>query len=175
MFEIQRVLTNTRPKNEVAELFATPTKGIIKLTETAAVLVGLRSGDYASIAEAKTDEGVELFVFKGRAGDKDNGVSQLGAKCDFTNGGDSGSMQFSSGNVWNLLKGDSQNNTKYSVSTEGVESNGTTYYKLTFVGKTPKSVKKATSEAKSNDLGAVIEETEIVDVAATSTDFSDLD
>jgi len=158
MFEIQRVLTNVRPKNEEAVLTVTPTKGILKLSEKAAIQLGLTNESYASVLEANTDEGLCAFVFKGQAKNEDENLSQIGSKCSFSNNAMGGSLQFSSGNAWATLKGDVDSNTKYSVSEEAVVQGGVSYYKLTFAGKTPKTVKETSGEAtKSNDLGTMVE------------------
>jgi hypothetical protein len=158
MFEIKRVLTNVRPKNEEAVLTVAPTKGILKVSETAATRLGLGGGDYVSVLEAQTEEGLSAFVFKGNAKDEENGINQVGSKCDFSNNGVGGTLQFSSGNAWKTLNGDGDNNVKYAVSETPVVQDGISYFKLTFVSKTPKTIKNATEKvATSNSDGAMVE------------------
>lgn len=161
MFQPKNPLTNVRPKEDVAQFIVTPTVGVMKLTPKAAGLMGIVAEDYISVlpAEVTIDgEVVErLFAFKGRKGDKENGLNQVGSKCDL-NGGN---IQFSSSNAWKSLGGDTESNTKYKLhgAEEGDvapnEFEGTTYYMLELIGKTAKIEKTKSEKGEgSADLGA---------------------
>jgi hypothetical protein len=62
-FKVIGQLTNIRsPKDESPLLISTPSKGIIKLTASAAKAMSVAVGDHVTIIEAETDNGKGFFV-----------------------------------------------------------------------------------------------------------------
>jgi hypothetical protein len=80
-FVIKKQLTNTKPpRTDEPILITTPTDGGFRMTEAAASIVGLRSGDYAQILIAG-DENESLFVLaKGTPPNAETGTKAVGAK-----------------------------------------------------------------------------------------------
>ena len=161
MFKLKAPLTNVRPKSDDATFTLAPTKGVCKISQTAAEAIGIKDGDYVTIAPAEVEiNGVNeerFFLYKGKA--KDGKEGQLGSKCNYTNGVN-GTLQFSSANVYAQMNGDEENNTKYKVhiGLEGesspIEQDGTTYFMLEFVEKTPKAARKEGEKEEDADADA---------------------
>lgn len=127
-FQIKKQLTNTRPpKSTVAELVTAPTKGIIKISDSAATAMKIASEDYIALYLVDIDGTDTIVAFKG--GKDDNGT--LGSKVAGSNGKNTGTLQFSSANVWQMLEGNEDVKSHWSVDIENpIENEGTTYFKL---------------------------------------------
>ena len=111
MFKITAQLTNARPtKDETPMVSTTPTTGNMKLSESAASVIGVSTGDYLAVVTAETEEGDAFFVFAGQAGGE--GEANVGSKLGNSNGKVGGSLEFSSANTWKQLGGNTTGDLK---------------------------------------------------------------
>lgn len=171
MFQVKARTTNTRPVDDQSpEVSTTPTPGNFKINAVGALAIGVKNEDYLDVVVGE-EEGVEaIYIAKGKAPvreedgteektDKDGNVkvvtkyktveNAIGAKLASANGQMSGTLQASSANTFNALKGNKEANMIYSIDTENPQTDsatGTVYYKLTFVRQEAKQV-KASKEA----------------------------
>ena len=174
MFQVTRQLTNVRPKDDQSTLVCGPTTGVMKISPAAAALIGVSEEDYLAVTYAKVlVDGVEQekpFLFKGQAKNEETKTAQVGSKLSYTNN-PGGPLQFSSGNAWNELGGDTENNTKFKVhgaepeDFAPIESDGVIYYMVEYVGKEPKTEKKPKGENEAEASAAAI-----ADMGAASED-----
>lgn len=159
MFNIKNRLTNVRPsKTEVAEVSTTPTKGNFKINTPGALALGLKTGDYLDVVDAEVDGEVKLYIGKGIAPEKvEDGVDKhgkpkhktvkagIGSKLASANDKILGTLQASSANTYDTLKGNKDSKMIYAIDLENpqVDSDtNTTYYSLTFVRSEDKQTKK---------------------------------
>lgn len=125
-FQIKKTLSNTRPPKSTEKLLTTsPTPGTLKLSEEGAVMLGVKRGDYVGCVQGSDDK---FYLYKGSEGT--DGASNDGSKVATANERDSGTMNFSSANVYNSLGGNKQSTNIYTIE-EGVEHGGKTYFALT--------------------------------------------
>jgi hypothetical protein len=130
-------LTNVRPvKDQGTQIIAAPTKGGFKVSDGAATRLGVTKGDYIDIAEHPSQPGT-FFVGKGFEGNDD--VKGNGSKL-----GRSGSyLTASAAAAWQKM-GDTEHNTAFDLSEEGIEvevehsDEPVMYYELLPAGKEPK-------------------------------------
>lgn len=150
MFDIKRQLTNTRPaKSSNPSITTSPTKGTLRLSHAASSLLDIKNGDYVSVIEADAGNGDAFWVVKGIEGE--DGQPNFGSKVAGSNGKSSGTLQFSSSNSYNFLKGNSETTTEWLMSEEAMEHEGNKYFLLT-EGKTlPKVVKGAATKEEDNE------------------------
>lgn len=118
-------LTNVRPiKDQGCELIASPTPGGFKLSDAAASVLGVASGDRIDIVEHPAEPGT---FFVGKGFEDENGTingSKLGRSGSY--------LTCSAAAAWQKM-GDSENNTHYTIDAENGETDddsGATYYPL---------------------------------------------
>lgn len=165
MFQVKARTTNTRPVDDQSpEVSTTPTPGNFKINAVGALAIGVKNEDYLDVVVGEEDGVEAIYIAKGKApvreedGTKEvkdeetGGVkvvtkyktieNAIGAKLASANGQMSGTLQASSANTFNALKGNKEANMIYSIDTENPQVSGdTTYYKLTFVRQEAKQVK----------------------------------
>lgn len=148
--------TNVRPTKELGcQVITAPTKGQLKLTPEAAVLLGVGVGDYVQIGGSNG----EIFVVKGS---KELG----GGKVAASNKTGAGILTFSSAMSWEQLDGDENFNVHFDVDSENpIEHEGRTFYKLTLAEKVEKQ------KRKSKEASAV-DSSDDLDTSATPMDES---
>lgn len=130
-------LSNVRPSKDLGtQLILLPTKGGIKITETAAKAIGVISGDYIELVQDTDKESPTCGQFYAVAGSKDED-KQVGSKVA-RNGA---TYQFSAAAAWQDMEGSEQHNSYYDVQEEGVEVDGRTYHLLTFSEKVAKQAR----------------------------------
>lgn len=136
-------ITNKRVvKDEAAQVIASPTRGIIKVTEPAANLIGVADGDRVEMAR---DEEGTLFIFAST-----NEEEGLGQKLASTSKSGGGTMTFSTANGWLELEGSEDHNVHYDLG-EAVESDGVSYFPLTFAEKVEKQGRKSSGDDTNED------------------------
>lgn len=161
MFQVKARTTNTRPVDDQSpEVSTTPTPGNFKINAVGALAIGVKNEDYLDVVVGE-EEGVEaIYIAKGKApvrvedGVDDKGKAKyktienaIGAKLASANGQMSGTLQASSANTFNALKGNKEANMIYSIDTENPQTDtetGTVYFKLTFARSEAKQVKSKT-------------------------------
>ncbi len=141
MFELRKTLTNSRPpKSDAKVLTTSPTLGSLRLSEPGAIHIGVKKGDFVGVAQGEDDV---FYIYKGSKGT--DGKANDGAKVATANDKASGTLNFSSANVYLSLGGNDNTTESYTIG-EGVENGDKTYFPLTFKSSTEKveRVKKAT-------------------------------
>lgn len=174
MFNIVRRVTNTRPEQDATPFVSTaPTKGIIKVSSSAAAILKVEDGSYLDIVEATFtakedgtlngeaysagDEVSALFVGKGSA--KTETESQIGSVLASTNGSKGATrLQCSSANAYQMLKGNAETKSYYTVREDlmqDTDDNGdeldTVYFPLDFTKTVAKQEKDADDVEETND------------------------
>lgn len=147
-FTIEKRTTNVRPsKTEVAEVSTTPTKGNFKINQPGADVLGVKTGDYIDVVVGKVDGVEAIYVAKGKAPVKEGDKTvegAIGAKLASANGKLAGTLQASSANTYDVLKGNTEENVVYAIDIENPQVSGdTTYYALTEVRREAKQAKKS--------------------------------
>ncbi len=123
---IKKTLSNSRPpKSTEKTLTTSPTPGTLKLSEEAAIMLNVKKGDYVGCVQGVDDR---YYLYKGAVGV--DGASNDGSKVATANDKNSGTMNFSSANVYQSLGGNSTSTSVFTVE-EGVEHEGKTYFALT--------------------------------------------
>lgn len=161
-FTVKQGLANVRPaKTETPEVSTTPTNGNFKVNSPGAIAIGVKSGDYLNVVLGDLGEGAgnELFICKGKSAVKTTGEDgkekivepAVGAKLASANGKMGGTLQASSSNIYNAMKGNPDGNVIYTIDVENPQVLGEdTYYRLQYARTEPKQVKekaeKGTSE-----------------------------
>lgn len=134
---IARTLTNARPpKSTEKTLTTSPTKGTLKLSEAAGSAIGVTKGDFLAFGVGK--DGVN-YLYKGSKGT--DGKSNVGAKLATANDKKSGTLNFSSANVYQTLKGNKNSINVYIIG-EAVNKDGVDYFPLTFKEEVAKQIRK---------------------------------
>lgn len=143
-FQIERELTNARPpKDNKLEVVTTPTAGNMRLSDAAAVLLGVVKGDFLGIVVATVEGGDKgIFIHKGAASKDGNKGSKLASPSDKIGG----SLLFSSSYAYQTLKGNANEARHYTVDETPVENNGVKYFRLRAGEIVPKVARK-TAEA----------------------------
>ena len=137
-----RSLTNVRPSKDLGSLvICAPTAGQFKVTPEAAKILGVMGEDYLAVV---MDENNTPYVVKGEEGN--------GGKLAAANKQGGGTLTFSAANAWEELGGDTEFNTHFSIDAEDKVEDAvegeygeiitTSYFKLTFVEKVEKQVRK---------------------------------
>lgn len=138
-----KVLTNVRPsKTETPELSTTPTAGTMKLNSPAASHIKGNVGDYVTVIEDENPNsefhGQWLMKCAVAVGDE----AQVGSKLASTNKQNGGSLQFSSSNAYQALKGNDNTRVVYTIGDAVEHAEAGTIYKLTFSREETKTEKK---------------------------------
>lgn len=113
------ILTNSRPTQDLgAILVAGVTDGQIKVSPDFAKLIGLTDGTYMAVGEDADDR---IWAFAGGDQATGNKLAKSGSY-----------LQMSSKNVWNILKGNEDNNRIYVPEGDVVEDDEGTYVEIIF-------------------------------------------
>ncbi len=131
-------LTNTKPvKDATPMLVTTPTEGNMRLSGSAASIIGVGAGSYLGVV---SDEDDNIFIHKGQGGE---GVQNVGSKLATAGG----NFNLSSVNAYNAIGGNSTTNLIFEVATEAKEIDGIEYYALTLLRTEDKQERKAAAES----------------------------
>lgn len=141
MFKVTS-LTNVRPtKTENPEVSTTPTDGNIKINAPGAKKLGVTLGDYIVVVSANDEENAGIYIAKGSEGNKEQNISNIGAKLSSPTNKSGGNLVFSSGNAYKELGGVKTLKKVYSIADEPIVADGVSYYKLTYVRDEIKAVR----------------------------------
>lgn len=130
-----RSLSNQRPTADLGQkLIVAPTNGILRITPMVSSMMKISSGDYIKVVE---DVNSNTFYLTQGSYSEDNGPD--GNKLASPKG--TGTLNFSSANIWQDLKGDENSNVHYTVG-EAVDFEGMSLYPLEYEKTTPKQIRK---------------------------------
>ena len=147
MFNFTTVLTNVKPpKSTTPELELTPTKGNFRINPAALRLMGLNIEDRVTIIGGEDAESGEAVFGIALVPETMEGV---GAKLGSQTGKAGGSLQFSSANVYQEMKGDESKRTYFTVSETAVTGHPdfAKIYPLEFSRVEDKTIRKSAGSA----------------------------
>lgn len=160
MFIVKAQLTNVKaPRNDEGTLTTTPTDGNMRISPLGAQLMGVGDEDYLAGVLGEDANGDDVFaLFKGAPGTETE--APVGAKLASPSGKPGSSLNFSSANLYEKLGGGQGKNRVWKIDAENkVESEGITYFPLTFLRDEEPQERKSRSENGSGDESAEMAQT----------------